>query len=117
LALQHREIPASLHFESPNPNIDFASAPFAVNTKLSPWNAERRIAGVSSFGIGGTNAHAVLEEAPAPSESGPSRRFQLLTLSARSDASLNASAARLREHLERNVGISLPDVAFTLHVG
>ncbi|MEL7052434.1 MAG: polyketide synthase, partial [Cyanobacteria bacterium J06588_5] len=67
LALNHKQIPASLHFQSPNPNIDFNNSPFYVNTALADWssgNAPRR-AGVSSFGIGGTNAHVVLEEAPA----------------------------------------------------
>ncbi|WP_289444417.1 ketoacyl-synthetase C-terminal extension domain-containing protein, partial [Klebsiella pneumoniae] len=66
LALTERRIPASLHFQAPNPAIDFAGSPFVVNAELSDWpagDAPRR-AGVSSFGVGGTNAHVVLEEAP-----------------------------------------------------
>ena len=68
LALKHKMIPPSLHFEQPNPQIDFANSPFYVNTTLSAWPAGKhpRRAGVSSFGIGGTNAHVVLEEAPPP---------------------------------------------------
>ena len=67
LALGHRELPPSLHYQSPNPKIDFAATPFFVNTALRPWASPgRRLAGVSSFGIGGTNAHAVIEEAPPP---------------------------------------------------
>ncbi len=66
LALKYQQIPPSLHFQQPNPQIDFANSPFYVNTTLSPWqtNHTPRRAGVSSFGIGGTNAHVVLEEAP-----------------------------------------------------
>ncbi|MBD2773049.1 polyketide synthase [Iningainema tapete] len=66
LALKHKSIPPSLHFSQPNPNIDFAQSPFYVNTTLSEWkaNGTPRRAGVSAFGIGGTNCHVVLEEAP-----------------------------------------------------
>ena len=66
LALKHKLIPPSLHFQEPNPEIDFTNSPFYVNTKLSEWktNSIPRRAGVSSFGIGGTNAHVILEEAP-----------------------------------------------------
>ncbi|EYF08907.1 type I polyketide synthase [Chondromyces apiculatus] len=120
LALEHRELPPSLHFETPNPRIDFASSPFHVNATLSPWprqgDAPRR-AGVSSFGIGGTNAHAILEEAPPAAPSGPSRPFQLLTLSARSPAALDATAAALARHLDGADATPLPDIAYTLQVG
>ena len=66
LALQNKMLPPSLHFETPNPKIDFANSPFYVNTTLTEWitNNTPRRAGVSSFGIGGTNAHVILEEAP-----------------------------------------------------
>ena len=90
LVLARGEIPPSLHFERPNPNIDFASSPFFVNTKPSPFprNGVPRRAAVSSFGIGGTNAHAVLEEAP-PLSSDPARRAaQLIPLSARTKEAL-----------------------------
>ena len=67
LALKHRQIPPSLHFTRPNPAIDFTHTPFYVNTRLSEWEAAStpRRACVSSFGIGGTNAHIVIEQAPA----------------------------------------------------
>ncbi len=72
LALKHQQIPPSLHFQEPSPQIDFANSPFYVNTKLTEWttNGIPRRAGVSSFGIGGTNAHVILEEAPVVREQG-----------------------------------------------
>src|SRR3954471_18760035 len=75
LALEHGEIPPSLHFEKPNPKIDLANSPFFVNHALRPWsrNGTPRRAGVSSFGIGGTNAHVAIEEAPALEPTVPSR--------------------------------------------
>src|SRR5256714_4142955 len=85
LALKNEEIPPSLHFESPNPDIDFSSTPFFVNKGLAKWksNGTLRHAGVSSFGIGGTNAHAVLEEAPQPVRQRIGPEDCLLTVSAR----------------------------------
>jgi acyl transferase domain-containing protein len=119
LALQHRQIPPSLHFESPNPRIDFQNSPFYVNARLADWQSTGtpRRAGVSSFGIGGTNAHVVLEEAPAVPPSGPSRPSLLLPLSARTPTALDAAADNLLRHLEANPEVSLPDVAYTLQVG
>ncbi|MFZ6030187.1 MAG: amino acid adenylation domain-containing protein [Chloroflexota bacterium] len=116
LALQHRQIPPSLHFESPNPQIDFEHSPFFVNTRLADWqtNGFPRRAGVSSFGIGGTNAHAVLEEAPHAEPSSPSRTWQLLTLSAKTPKALEQASANLAAFLRQNPGASLADVAFTL---
>jgi len=75
LALKHKMIPPSLHFERPNPQIDFANSAFYVNSALCEWRADEtlRRAGVSSFGIGGTNAHVVLEEAADPVISHPAR--------------------------------------------
>ncbi|MEA5602480.1 type I polyketide synthase [Nostoc sp. UHCC 0252] len=119
LALKHQEIPPSLHFQEPNPEIDFANSPFYVNTKLSEWktNGMPRRAGVSSFGIGGTNAHAILEEAPVIAGSSPSRPWQLLLLSAKTSTALETATANLAAHLEQNPDINLPDVAHTLQVG
>jgi acyl transferase domain-containing protein len=119
LALAHRVLPPSLCFESPNPQIDFAGSPFFVCTAAQPWETDGpRRAGVSSFGLGGTNVHAVLEEAPA-AEPGdpPSRSAQLLVLSARTPAALDAAAARLADHLEARPDVELADVAWTLQVG
>jgi acyl transferase domain-containing protein/aryl carrier-like protein len=120
LALENGIVPASLHFETPNPQIDFASSPFFVNTAARPWepgDGGRRLAGVSSFGLGGTNCHAILEEAPAAAPSGPSRPWQLLLLSARTAPALRAANDRLLGHLRRHPGQSLPDVAFTCQAG
>jgi phthiocerol/phenolphthiocerol synthesis type-I polyketide synthase E len=118
LALQHRELPPSLHYEQPNPEIDFASSPFYVNARLQPWEGPLPLrAGVSAFGFGGTNAHVVVEEAPAPEPSGPSRPAQLLVLSARTRTALEANTAALATHLERHPELPLADVAHTLQVG
>ncbi|HKV10535.1 MAG TPA: type I polyketide synthase, partial [Thermoanaerobaculia bacterium] len=119
LSLAHREIPPSLHFEAPNPEIDFAASPFYVNTELRPWapsGAPRR-AGVSSFGLGGTNAHVVLEEAPPAEPSGPSRPWQLLLLSAATPAALERATDNLAHQLAAEPETSLADVAWTLAVG
>ncbi|MBE7384653.1 MAG: SDR family oxidoreductase [Leptolyngbya sp. SIO1E4] len=117
LALKHQQIPPSLHFESPNPKIDFSNSPFYVNTQLSPWeaNGTPRRAGVSSFGIGGTNAHVILEEAPAIEPSGPSRPWQLLLLSAKTSSALETATANLAQYLHSE--LQLADVAYTLSMG
>jgi acyl transferase domain-containing protein len=120
LALKNEMIPPSLHFTKPNPQISFASSPFFVNTQLREWKSrggQPRRAGVSSFGVGGTNAHAVLEESPRRERSGPSRPYQLLVLSAKTAAALEAATDNLANHLERNSGQDLADVAYTLQVG
>lgn len=119
LSLENRRIPQSLHFETPNPEIDFASSPFYVNTKLREWPSEGtpRRAGVSAFGVGGTNAHVVLEEAPEIEAGVSSRPAQLLVLSARSEAALEQLALRLARHLEEHPGLTLADVAWTLQTG
>ena len=117
LALQHREIPPTLHFKQPNPQIDFDDSPFFVNAVLRPWASETpRRAGVSSFGIGGTNAHVVLEEAPAQT-SDAARSWQLICLSAKTEAALQQYRHDLAGHLARHPDVNLADVAHTLHVG
>ena len=118
LALEHRQLPPSLNFSQPNPLIDFEHSPFYVNTRLREWESDGkpRRAGVTSLGIGGTNAHAILEEAPNAAPSGPSRPWQVLTLSAKSPAALDSMARDLADHLEEN-SPAIADVAFTGHVG
>jgi phthiocerol/phenolphthiocerol synthesis type-I polyketide synthase E len=119
LALEHREIPPSLHFEKPNPKIDFADSPFFVNAKLTPWetNGLPRRAGVSSFGIGGTNAHVIVEEAPAFGPTGKGRDWQLLVLSAKTETALETLTLQLVEHLKQHPQLNFHDVAHTLQVG
>jgi acyl transferase domain-containing protein/acyl carrier protein len=119
LALRHKQIPASLNCDMPNPNIDFANSPFRVNTKLSEWKVSRgpRRAGVSAFGIGGTNVHLVLEEAPTPESAESCRPHHLLVLSARSSSALETSVSNLVDHLGKNGGLSSSDLAHTLQVG
>jgi acyl transferase domain-containing protein len=119
LALRHKEIPPSLHFKVPNPNIDFEGSPFYVNTASTPWaspTAPRR-AGVSSFGIGGTNAHVVLEEAPQPEILPNIRPAQLLLLSARSPTALDAATRSLATFLEEHPNVDLGDLAYTTQIG
>src|ERR1043165_578648 len=119
LALQHQELPPSLHFERPNPDINFEDSPFYVNTKLMAWNRGEspRRAGVSSFGLGGTNAHVVLEEAPAQKPSGPASPFQLIAISAKTPSALDTATANLAARFKKDPGLNLSDAAYTLHVG
>ena len=118
LSLRHERIPRNLHFRTLNPRIRLAGTALALATEPVPWpRTERpRLAGVSAFGMSGTNVHVVLEEAPAPeaSRETPQRSAELLVLSAKSAAALDVSAARLVEHLQTNPGLSLADIAFSL---
>jgi acyl transferase domain-containing protein/thioesterase domain-containing protein len=117
LALQHRVIPPSLHFESPNPRCEFASSPFFVNTKARAWDATRRIAGVTSLGVGGTNCHVIVEAAADESVSPQSTGPELLVLSAKTAAALETATENLAQHLRLHPAASLSDVGFTLAVG
>jgi amino acid adenylation domain-containing protein len=122
LAVERGMIPPSLHFEEPNPKIDFPGSPFFVNDRLAEWRSDGpRRAGVSSFGIGGTNAHVVLEEAPPVPEGSPSRPAHLLVLSARTAGALDAACANLSLHLARHLESGpdqdLADVEHTLQAG
>ncbi len=119
LALHHKLLPPSLNFEIPNPRIDFENSPFYVNTKCSEWktNGTPRRAGVSSFGFGGTNAHVILEEAPAKNTSSPSRNWQLLVLSAKTSSALETATANLANYLKQHPNLNLADIAYTLQLG
>ncbi|MBV2359544.1 SDR family NAD(P)-dependent oxidoreductase [Thalassococcus sp. CAU 1522] len=120
LALHNAQIPPSLGYEKPNPAIDFDASPFRVNDRLSDWprGTHPRRAGVNSLGVGGTNAHVVLEEAPGRGVSEDSDwPFQILTLSAKSKASLEENASRLARHLREHPEQPLADIAFTLKQG
>lgn len=119
LALYHKQIPPSLHFQHPNPKIDFQNTPFYVNTEPKDWKNDRYPlrAAVSAFGIGGTNAHLILEEAPAQKPASPENKPYLLTLSAKTETALKGNMARLLRHLQENKTDSLADIAYTLQVG
>lgn len=130
LALKHKQMPPSLHFEEPNPQIDFANSPFYVNTSLSQWqvNGIPRRAGVSSFGIGGTNAHIILEEfvetrhwkAMGDSAIGVlpvTRPWQLLVLSAKTSTALETATANLADYLQQHPELYFTDIAHTLCIG
>jgi acyl transferase domain-containing protein/acyl carrier protein len=146
LALKHRLIPPTLHFEIPNPEIDLINSPFYVAATLTAWENEQyplRV-GVSSFGLGGTNAHVILEEAPGVSESEgqrhsesvrkvleetgrlapapvltplSNRQHQLILLSAKTGTALEQMTRNLAAHFKKNPGIDLADAAYTLQVG
>jgi amino acid adenylation domain-containing protein len=119
LALKHRMLPPTLHFQSANPETGLDDSPFVVNAALRPWDgggAPLR-AGVSSFGIGGTNAHVVLEEAPAVARTKDADAAKLVVLSAKTEAALDRMRANLAAHLEQDADVSLADVAWTLQEG
>ncbi|HMU14311.1 MAG TPA: amino acid adenylation domain-containing protein [Flavobacteriales bacterium] len=119
LALQQEKIPASIGFEKPNPAIDFANSPFRVAQDNTAWprTGTPRMAGVSSFGVGGTNAHVIMAEPPVMAASSASRSKQLLMLSAKTKTSLDAMTDNLRAWLEAHPEASLADAAYTLQIG
>jgi phthiocerol/phenolphthiocerol synthesis type-I polyketide synthase E len=120
LCLHHRQIPPTLHFNRPNPQLELERSPFHVNATLIDWPAPAshpRRAGVSAFGIGGTNVHVVLEEAPAAAPEKEAEDWHTLVLSARTASALEAQTARLQRRLAEHGGLRLPDVAHTLQAG
>ena len=125
LALKHKQIPPSLHFKEPNPQIDFAKSPFYINTTLSEWKTGvfPRRAGVTSLGFGGTNAHVILEEAPSVEKIQSrgvlkqGRRYQLLVLSGKTRSALETATVNLADYLKQHPALNLADVAYTLQVG
>ncbi|MDP9901727.1 type I polyketide synthase [Variovorax ginsengisoli] len=120
MALKHHTLPPSLHFKRPHPQIDFEGSPFYVNAQCRPWpdGPTPRRAGVSAFGIGGTNVHVVLEEAPAQRYAAQGSAWQVMPLSARNTTALQMAAQQLADHLEAaDADASLADVAHTLQTG
>ena len=127
LAVKHGEMPPTLGFEKPNPSIDFANSPFVVNDRLTPWptGAAPRRAGVNSLGVGGTNAHVVIEEAPPrptpanreATSTSPGPGPQLLVYSAKNRKALDEAGSRLAAHIEANPDQTLADIAATLFEG
>nr|WP_294870102.1 polyketide synthase [uncultured Pedobacter sp.] len=116
LSLHHKKLPASLGYKQGNKNIDFLNSPFYVNNSLSDWTCEaKRIAGVSSFGVGGTNVHVIIEEYENP-ESGSStgRPYDLITWSAKSENSREQYALSISNYVKKNKDINIADIAYTL---
>ena len=120
LALQHRQLPPSLHFSAANPHIDFENSPFYVNTRLRDWAAPagaRRLAAVSSFGFSGTNAHMVIEEPPPAEPRHVGRGAELIALSARSAPELRRQVEQLLAYCAERPWLDCGDMSFTLLVG
>jgi amino acid adenylation domain-containing protein len=119
LALRHQEIPPSIHFDIPNPQIDFQNSPFFVNDRLREWssNGHPRRAGISSFGLGGTNAHLVVEEAPLEESPSASRDSQVIVFSARTEDALEQMRSNLAEFFRDSPNISIADAAYTQATG
>lgn len=124
LAMRARRIPANVHFEELNPYIDLKGSPFYIAGRTTDWKAPLRngveaprIAGVSSFGFGGANAHVVLEEYRAPAAVAASRRERVFPLSARDGQRLTDYVRRMHDHVAREPDIDLDRLAFTLQVG
>ncbi|WP_260985208.1 type I polyketide synthase [Bacillus pumilus] len=119
LALQHKTIPPTIHYESPNQEIPFKDTPFYVNQKALYWKEADgpRRAGVSSFGIGGTNAHMIIEEGLQAKQKPASHQKQLLVLSAKTDTALAEMTERLKQYVIQHPQVSLEDIAYTLRYG
>ncbi|MCX7746683.1 MAG: SDR family NAD(P)-dependent oxidoreductase [Clostridia bacterium] len=116
LALKHKQIPPTLHFKNQNPDIKFEQTPFYVNTKLEEWEQGEspRRAGVSAFGIGGTNVHIILEEAPEKAPAPVTSSPQLLLFSAKTKSALQNIIINMAAFLDANKNVNLADVSFTL---
>ncbi len=120
LSLEHEQIPRNLHFQTLHPDIVASGARIEIPTESRAWprspDRVRRV-GINSFGLGGANAHLVLEEAPLPPAAAPERPFHLLTLSAKSDAALRELASRYATHLASNPREAFADLCFTANAG
>lgn len=120
LALQHDTIPPHLNFRVPNPHVPWSDLPLSVVTNATPWpaGADVRIAGVSAFGFSGTNAHIVLEQAPAQeAEHATNRPAHAVTLSGKSEEALRSVARRFSDRLASDASLALSDVAFSANAG
>jgi amino acid adenylation domain-containing protein len=117
--VRHGVFPPTLHFRKPNPQFDLENSPFYVNSGKTDWKSGKtpRRAGVSAFGVGGTNAHIVLEQAPERISEPSKRPAQLLVLSARTESALNSATANLAEYFRSHSDLNLADAAWTLQTG
>jgi acyl transferase domain-containing protein len=119
LAMRHNEIPPHLHFRNPNSHIDWERVNFRVPVERTAWSVEKKIAGVSSFGLGGSNAHLVIEQAPVVEHTAITRErpAHLLTLSAKTEPALRELAQRYARHLTDAAQLDLGDLCFTANHG
>ena len=119
LSLQNEQIPPHLHFQQPNPYLEWDKLPVEVATENTPWarNEQRRLAGVSSFGASGTNAHILLEEAPVSESVSTTVPWQLLTLSAKSEKALGELASKYEQYLANNSDRAWSDICFSSQIG
>ncbi|BAZ48614.1 erythronolide synthase [Nostoc sp. NIES-4103] len=120
LCLQHQQIPPHLHFQTPNPHIDWHNSPITIPSQNHPWvtGKQHRLAGVSSFGLNGTNAHIILEEAPVvpPIECKVERPVHLFTISAKTASALTQLAQKYQHYLETNADVPLGDICWTANI-
>jgi len=121
LSIGHDKIPPHLHLKEINPHLGFDDKRFQIPTELSSWPAgfASRLAGISSFGFGGTNAHAIIEQAPAikPARAEVERPIHLLTLSAKTESALKQMAGRLQKHTAEERTQGLGDICYTANAG
>ncbi len=121
LALKHKLIPASLHFDSPNPAIDFDNSPFFVNDRLKAWESDEMVrrAGVSSFGVGGTNAHVIVEEWQQEGKEAAEKeeRWEVVVMSGRSPEALEEATREMGEYLSSDEAGEIGDISYTTREG
>ncbi len=118
LCVKTGEIPPSLHFEKPNPKIDFANSPFYVPTELTKWSLDGpRRACISAFGIGGTNTEVIIEEPPKPVSDLTAKSMHVAIISAKTATALDAACSRLARHLGEHPEENIADVCHTLATG
>ncbi len=118
-SMKHGQLPASLHFTRPNPALDLEESPFYINAELREWNVDgsKRRAAINSLGVGGTNAHVILEQAPVQGEMSAYDGYHLFCLSARTSSSLEKATQNLEKFLTRHPETNLSDAAYTLKTG
>ncbi len=117
LMLQHAQMPASLHCDQPNPDIEWQKNGFVVNQQTQPWLSEQRLAGVSAFGLGGTNAHIVLAQSPVFEKIADSTNPQVCSFTAKTPQALQALLQSFAEFIPRHPELNLAQLAYTLQVG
>lgn len=117
LALKYKELYPAVHFDEPNPFINFVDSPVYVNYQLKPWNALVRRAGVSSFGLSGTNCHIVLEEYNTPVSGQYPSQDHIFNISAKTPGALAGGISALEGYLTSKEDVSLRDISYTLNLG